>query len=136
MNDEFEALGKKKVQEVAEWLQRVATECGAVVSDNNLEVIEATLKQQHERIAELEAELKPFRELKASWKSMRVPVLSAGGAGVEVEEVMVIYGSANNFNSTHGAYLADGYKRVGWQVLDDERVAVMWQRPARSEVEG
>jgi uncharacterized coiled-coil protein SlyX len=131
------------------WGQRVAGECGIVGTQSNFKVIEDTLNRQKERIVELEAEnasqcnhismleqqvatygrwLRDLKDENAALVSQ-----SAGGAGIEVEEVMVIYSDFNNFNTAQGAYLAQGYRRVEWQVLADERVAVMWQRPAQSE---
>jgi predicted RNase H-like nuclease (RuvC/YqgF family) len=56
MNEDFEALEEQASIKLSEWLQRVSEECGGHIGSITTEVIERTLKEQRERIAELEAE--------------------------------------------------------------------------------
>jgi chromosome segregation ATPase len=72
MNDEYKARGEQVAKELAEWLQRIAAESGAAVSDNNTEVIERTLSQQRERIAELEADYTEYETLKTEHEQILV----------------------------------------------------------------
>jgi hypothetical protein len=126
------------------WGQRIADECGAVGSQNNFTVIEDTLNQQRERIAELEAQrdqarvacvdrnqqITELRALNAALVSQ-----SAGGARVQMEYSVTHHPNGVSRESFMMA------SKDGWQFVQHIPRSVehcpytIWQRPARNEVE-
>jgi hypothetical protein len=96
------------------------------------------LMTARQRIAELEAELKPFREFKAAASQMQpLPIQSAGGAGVTWDAPLIKeYVDQIDFNADAIIMYQDGYSIHSWRIIEREYMyAVMWQRPAQSEVE-
>jgi hypothetical protein len=132
---------------VFEWAQRVANGLPSVgLGTDIFEGIEATLKQRHDRIVELEAENASqrnhinmleqqaatygrwLRELKD--ENAALVSQSASGAGVQMEYQKIEYNKGQDFND----HIPNEWTLFAFYPSDENHFDIaVWQRPARSE---
>jgi hypothetical protein len=144
---------------VLEWGNRVAGEYGIAGTQNNFAFIARTLKEQRDRIKELEASrrriardaaqteternnlrarVKELEKELAECRAMNAALVSqsAGGAGVRMEYKPVIYKDWKDYEKDCQELPLDG-----WQLFSDHQETetqyqyATWQRPARPESE-